>query len=86
MHVVQIATPTLQSLNHLNFTFIVFILALLAVYRYRKFLRSKDLSVQKEEDLECVLGTKKRKNMAAVTEAEQVTLAVYVCVYVCVAL
>ena len=37
----------------------------LSLSRYKKFLRSKDLSVQREEDLECVLGTKKRKQVAS---------------------
>jgi len=43
-------------------------------YSYRKFLRSKDLSVQKEEDLECVMGTKKRKLQALASEQVPVCL------------
>ena len=29
--------------------------------RYKKFLKSKDLSVQSSEDLDCVLARKRRK-------------------------
>ena len=31
------------------------------LYRYKKFLKSKDLSVQSSEDLDCVLARKRRK-------------------------
>ena len=42
------------------------------MYRYRKFLKSKDLSVHSSEDLDCVLGRKRRKTSNPVENEKEV--------------
>ena len=39
--------------------------------RYKRFLRSKDLSVVSAEDLDCVLGRRKRRRQGGKTEVEE---------------
>ena len=41
-----------------------------SLFRYKRFLRSKDLSVASAEDLDCVLGRSKRRRKSK-TEVEE---------------
>ena len=72
VHVHMQMSMCIQKLNHANIStvkiiffhkiFMFLLLVLIVFFRYQKMLRSKDLCQKSDEDMNCVLGKRKKRN------------------------